>query len=226
MNRYAILTGASVILALAGSGESVAAQHPVLSFAGPKIDAVVRHTPGMKVLFTENTQGSGNYINSQNYTSGLYTSYNDQAADDFVVPRGRTWTIKEIDVTGCCSYTPISEDVYFYRNDHGLPGKPVKGGSFTDLAGTSNPSFAISLGKGVTLKAGHYWVSVVANCSATGDCGAWGWEERYIVVKDPGVFRQPGNGAGMGCINWTVAATCTQNTSLYDFMFELQGNAK
>jgi hypothetical protein len=222
MTKFAILT-TTAIIALASSSVSAGAQ-PLSACVGPKVNPVVRHTPGMNVLYNQNSNGDGIYINSQNYTSGTYTAYNDQGADDFIVPKGKKWTVKEIDVTGCCSNSPASENVFFYKDNNGVPGKAVKGGSFTGLQGTGNPSFSITLGKkGVKLKPGHYWVSVVANCSDTGGCGDWGWEMTSTVSNDASLWQQPGNGAGTGCTTWSELQNCFGSGYAGDFLFELQG---
>jgi hypothetical protein len=226
MNRSAILAAASVIASTAG-GSAMSAQPPAAAFIGAKVNPVVRHSKGATVLYNQNSNGNGLYINSQNYTSGTYTAYNDQGADDFIVPKGKKWTVTEIDVTGCCSNSPKSENVFFYKDNNGVPGKPVKGGSLTGLQGTGNPSFSITLGKkGVKLKAGHYWVSVVANCSDTGGCADWGWALTTTIHNDSAVWEQPGNGADTGCTTWGVVTDCFNGAYYGDFMFELQGKSK
>ena len=226
MNKSTILA-ATALVAVVTASTAVTAQPPLAAFTGPKINPVTRHTPGLTVLYNQNSGSDGLYINSQNYTSGTYTAYDDQGADDFVVPSGTTWKVKELDVTGCCSGTPTSEDVYFYKDNNGQPGKPVKGGKLTNLQGTGNPSFSIMLGKkGVKLKAGHYWVSIVANCNDTGGCGDWGWEMTSTVTNDPSLWQQPGNGAGTGCTTWSTLNTCFGSSYAGDFLFELQGTSK
>jgi hypothetical protein len=131
-----------------------------------------------------------------------------------------------VDVTGCCAYTTsITENVYFYKDKNGVPGKLVRHGSFSNLSGTGNPSFAISLGTGVRLKAGHYWVSVVANCDYETGCG-WGWGETSTINNDAALWQNPGNGHGTGCTTWTTLETCLGGAYAGDFMFELQGKSK
>lgn len=218
-----LLLAASAVIALTTA--SATAAPPTVVFHGPKANPAVRHSPGQKMLYNQNSNPSYADINSQNYTSGD-TADNDQAADDFVVPSGKTWKVTEVDVTGCCAYTTsITESVYFYKDNNGAPGKLVKHGSFTDLSGTGNPSFAISLGKGVKLKAGHYWVSVVANCSGTGGCG-WGWGVTSTINNDPAVYENPGNGHANGCTSWTTFESCFGNSYTGDLMFDLQGKSK
>src|ERR1043166_7133809 len=65
------------------------------------------------------TQG----INSQNYETAL-DAYDDQAADDLVVPPGQLWTVKKVRVKGLDSPgggPATSETVYFYQDGGGLP---------------------------------------------------------------------------------------------------------
>ncbi|HEX4080860.1 MAG TPA: hypothetical protein VHX61_18515 [Rhizomicrobium sp.] len=204
---------------------SAMATPPTAAFQGPRANPVVRLSPGEEVLYNQNSDPSYAFVNSQNYTSGV-TADNDQAVDDFVVPTGTTWKVTEVDVTGCCAYTTsITENVTFYKDKKGAPGKLVKHGWFTGLSGTGNPSFAISLGKGVRLKAGHYWVSVVVNCNAGDGCG-WGWGVRSTIENDPALWQNPGNGRGTGCTSWTTLETCFGSAYAGDFMFELQGKSK
>ncbi|MEI9932952.1 MAG: hypothetical protein WDM89_21075 [Rhizomicrobium sp.] len=88
-----------------------------------------------------------------------------------------------------------------------MPGKGVKGGEVDNAAGSdSSGSFAIPLGKGVALKAGHYWVSVVANCSFSGGCGQWGWGNPALRPASAMALcgRNPGGGFGL-CPTWVHA---------------------
>ena len=222
MKTNLLLAATAVITVTTGSAM---AAPPMAAFHGPWANPVVRHSPGKQVLYNQNSDSSFAYVNSQNYTSGV-TADNDQAADDFVVPSGKTWKVTEVDVTCCCSGTSsITENVTFYKDHNGAPGKLVRNGSFTNLSGTGNPSFAISLGTGVKLKAGHYWVSVVVNCNSGDGCG-WGWGVRTTIANDPALWQNPGNGRGTGCTTWTTLEACFGNAYAGDFMFELQGKSK
>lgn len=184
----------------------------------------VHPTAGLKMLYNQNSGSDGINIDSQTYTSGTYTAYNDQGADDFIVPTGKKWKVMEVDVTGCCVGSGGTENVYFYKDNNGVPGKAVRHGSFTALNGTGYPNYAITLPKALKLKAGHYWVSVQVNCNYVSGCGEWGWTMRSTIANDTAVWEQPGNGAGTGCTTWTVLQTCFGSSSYNgDFMFDLQG---
>jgi hypothetical protein len=216
-----VLLAATAVIALTGGAM---AGPPMSVIVGPKVQGITRHTPGMVVLYNQNSGTNWYNLNSQNYTSGTYSSYNDQAADDFVVPTGQIWKVKEIDVTGCClSGQPTSENVFFYKDKKGMPGALVRNGMFTGLSGTGAPYFAINLGTGVKLQAGHYWVSVVANCNYNGGCGEWAWGSNGNSYNLPALWEQPGDGAGTGCTTWELPTTCFGITFQGDLMFELQG---
>lgn len=205
MRTYLLLAAASVIALTIGNAMAA--------------------SPHKQVLYSQNSNPSFAYVNSQNDTGGQ-TAYDDQGVDDFIVPSGTTWKITEVDVTGCCAYTSsITENVYFYKDKNGVPGKLVRHGSFLNLSGQGSPSFAMSLGKGVKLIAGHYWVSVVANCDYETGCG-WGWGETSTINNDAALWQNPGNGHGSGCTTWTILETCFGSAYAGDFMFELQGTSQ
>lgn len=210
-----MLLAATAVIALTGAS----------AMAAPALASPFHHSPAKQVLYNQNSNPSFAYVNSQNDTGGD-TQYNDQAADDFVVPAGQTWKVTEVDVTGCCAYTTsITENVFFYKDKNGVPGRLVRNGSFLNLNGTGNPSFAMSLGTGVRLKAGHYWVSVVVNCDYETGCG-WGWGETSTISNDAALWENPGNGHTTGCTTWTALGTCLGSAYTGDLMFELQGRSK
>ena len=51
------------------------------------------------VLYDQYDNISANSTSSQNFESG-FDAYDDELADDFVVPTGDTWNIKQVDVAG------------------------------------------------------------------------------------------------------------------------------
>ena len=188
MTRTALLAAAAAFAISAGSAS---AQGPVLSSKGYDVHATRLTIPnaGLKTLYSQNDHDGGTGIISQMFGS----SYpGDQGADDFVVPSGSTWKLSEVDVTGVYFNgvgPATSENVYFYRDRNGLPGKQIS--AIMNVQGADNGgSFAITIPT-VTLKAGHYWVSVQANCSLI--CGEWGWEDRSVQNNDPAVWRTTGS---------------------------------
>ena len=219
--RKSILLSSAVVVALAPGARA-------------ETGAPVR--PGLTLLWNQNNPDSSDII-SQNYTSGGFASDNSAGADDFVVPKGRVWAIQEVDVSGVDSYYPISSmNVTFYKNAKGqnggidTPGKIVKGATYTALACTEsgNGNYACVLpgggAKGTKypkFKAGHYWVSVVANGNYI---FAWSWSENATIAGDAAEWENPAGGLGMNCAAWNTLASCTGTSG--DFAFDLQGVAR
>jgi hypothetical protein len=162
----------------------------------------------VKVLYNQNNDPAddGLSVLSQNFGKG--NSDNSQAADDFTVPKGHTWTITKVTVAGSYYSSGVSapsENVFFYKNKvnakkQDVPGVQVK--KVTLKGKDTSGSFVISGIKGVALAAGHYWVSVQANLAAASG-QQWEWEGRAVQSGSPAVWRNLGNGFGTGCTAWT-----------------------
>jgi len=221
MRKVTLLTAASIFALLA-----VEATKPALSSSSISDKLGVLLAPKVsKVLYNQNNNDAGIAITSENLTSGSSSGYSDQGADDFVIPKGRTWTITEVDITGGYSVSgpATSENVIFYQNAKGFPGKPIKNGTFEGLKGTGGPNFATVLpGKGINLKAGHYWLSVIANMDFP-CCGLWGWEVNGTQNWDQALWRNPAGGYEV-CRTWGTIERC--DGSGPDFMFTLRGTLK
>jgi hypothetical protein len=173
-----------------------------------------------KILYNQNSNAADWGVNSQNSSAG---AIGDAGADDFVVPTKTSWTVTEVDVTGIFyngSGGGSTQNVIFYQDDHGLPGKAVKKGKFLKVTGTYDEgNVAIQLpGHGLSLKPGHYWVSVAVNCSS---CGQWDWTATGTVHGDEAVWQQP---KAKVCPTWGTLADCFGSTG--DLMFDLRGSAK
>ena len=92
--------------------------------------------------------------NSQDYEAS-YDEWDDEAADDFVVPAGSAWSINGLDVQG---YSPQggpanAVNVRFYANGaNNLPGALVV--ERLTQTFTGDPSFSITISPAVTLSSG------------------------------------------------------------------------
>jgi hypothetical protein len=192
----------------------------------------VSHAPrGLSTLYDQTTDPIGFVFVSDDFDSGAMDSSDDQGADDFTVPKGATWTVKEVDVIGryfangaLTTGAADGENVTFYTGK-GKPGTIVK--SFTNLQGTDDGQgdFTIPLGrKGVKLTAGHYWVAVQirTNPSVTGSF--WGWADSEVKHKKNAVWENPGDGFGSGCTKWEPLSNCFTGGGP-DFSFTLRGKS-
>lgn len=222
MNRILLLATVSLVALAAGSA-CAGWQTPILAVKGKALP--LRLSAAWNVLYRQNRKDEGVGVVSGNFTCGSYSpTYNAQGADDFIIPAGQTWIVREVDATGQYfnGYGPTNgESVYFYHEGHGKPGR--QRAAFPNLVGTdTNGDFAITLpGKGIRLRAGHYWVSVVTNVDFVDGGGEWGWELTKRQHNDPAMWQNPADGFGTGCTTWNTLDNCVGSSG--DFMFALRG---
>lgn len=220
MNKTALL--ASAVFLAASGGSVLAAGHPVLVHHGfAKVRPIAPPNKHDVTLYDQNGNDAGVAVVSDNFDSGSFDSYDDQAADDFTVPSLHMWVIRQVNVTGAYFNGSGPADgvtVYFYKDNGGLPGdliQEVDGSEFTD----TNGSFTIKLEDAVALKAGTYWVSVQANINFA-TAGEWGWEVNSVQNGNLSAWQNPGGGFGV-CPVWGTTESCLGYGP--DLMFSLIG---
>lgn len=179
------------------------------------------------VLYDQLTPQGTNGTNSQRFEAGNST-FDNQAADDFVVPAGQTWTVQRVIANGMYfnGQGPAeSFNVTFYTNASGAPGAVVPGGSFTGLLfQNAGDAFTIALpSSGLQLTQGTYWVSVQVRMDFTPG-GQWAWYNRTTQSNSAAVWQNPGGGFGLGCTSWAPrGATCTLDSAAPDQVFQIVG---
>ena len=159
---------------------------------------------------------------SQNFTeTPLYDAFDNEAADDFLVPGSASAYICEIDVYGV--YTsptdgPAGDPAATFSlniySDAGGPGALIFSETFlgttvdpdNDGIFTLSPSTIFPLAGGTT-----YWVSVVANMEFDGGTGTntggqWFWGTTSDGNGSEYVWQNPGDGFGTGATTWAPAS--------------------
>jgi hypothetical protein len=219
MNKTVLLAASAVLALTAGS-----------ALAGSVPGSAVKAVPqgNMKVpagiLYSQNSNYGADSIVSQNFSSTFSATYDAAGADDFVVPKGKTWTVKGGDFPGVYfngSGPASSETITFYKGKLS-PGKVMNSQTVTctDSAG----SFSCNL-KSVKLKGGKkgttYWVSIAANLAFSAG-GEWGWTTT-VDHNQPGKWQNPGGGFGVGCTTWTNLSQCIASAGTDDFAFDISG---
>ncbi|MEX0756137.1 MAG: hypothetical protein WD556_13660 [Actinomycetota bacterium] len=152
------------------------------------------------VLVDQDETDTDNGVTSQRYPEDSGLSASDaEAADDFRIPTGETWLVRQIAVGGLLpSGAPIPQvEVRIYRDAGGLPDLLLFERT-VDAPGTDRQ---IDLATEIALPAGRYWFSVVA--LGGGEDNQWFWSTSDTQHGRPAVWRNPGDGFGSGCIDWT-----------------------
>jgi hypothetical protein len=217
MKTSALLSCAAVLIA----GTAMAASHPAFLVHKQAHLFITAAPSGSKTLHDQNRDGAGTAILSDSF-AGI------EAADDFVVPKGHTWMVREVDVTGIYldgAGPADSENVSFYSDNGGLPGDLIVACPNQPGADNGSGSFAIQLSKSCKVKlkgtaaaqAGKksggttYWVSVQANIDF-GSAGEWGWELSLDTSGNQAARRDS------DCPDWCHIGS--------DLMFALRGKDK
>ena len=179
----------------------------------------------LNVLYDQTDGAATTGTRSQNFEAAS-SSFDLQAADDFVVPAGQTWTIQQVNVQGLYFNGPgsaSSVNVTFYSDSANLPGVAVSGGTYANVPVTDNGgNFTITLPSRCVLSAGTYWVSVRANMDYnTG--GQWGWRDRTVLSNSGAVWQNPGGGLASVCApSWGRKTDCVAGAAP-DNIFQLLG---
>jgi Calx-beta domain len=171
---------------------------------------------------TDNAATGGS--NSQNFDTGS-DQYDNQVADDFVVPAGGSWIVDRIEAPGEYLSGPGPADsvnVFFYQNAGTLPGAEVASRiAVIPADGLATGDFGVNFSP-ITLTPGHYWISVQANLAIAE--GQWFWTERTVQSNHPAAYQEPGDGSGNGCTTWGArATTCMWGTEV-DQVFRIIGS--
>lgn len=202
MMRTMLLATAAMLALTAGAQ---AAANPMSAAGGARgMGQRVIHgpPPGLVTLYDQNIGDAGYGWFSQTLSS--YPQYDEYLADDFTVPAGHTWKVKEVDTTGFyyVGVGPASSvNVLFWKNKHNLPGaKAVECDNLTPKSGLDTGSFHIKLPKSckVHLKGGAsgatYWVTVQANLAGLNSSGYWAWMQNVNVANNAGAGYYYGGG--------------------------------
>ena len=162
-------------------------------------------------------------VSSQNFLTSLDT-FDSQAADDFVVPRGQRWAVDQVEVAGRYfngAGPASSVNVYIYANAGGRPGTMLFGKTVWPSWGRSTGDFGLAVDPAPKLGPGTYWLSVQANLDLT-RAGQWGWTLRGATSYNRSTWRNPGGGFATACGGWAARAVCGAAGDGPDLVFRIR----
>jgi hypothetical protein len=174
------------------------------------------------VLYSQ-LDGENGTITYQNFEPA-FDSYDSEAADDFVVPAGQTWVIDQVRTVDVLNAGGTAGNatlrVNFHADSATFPGSIVSGCSYTGLVPVAPLGFTINLPTSCTLGSGTYWLAIQVSQNFNPN-GQRFWATRSLQSNSRAVWRNPGNGFGLGCTNWSSACF---DPATPDLLFELQGS--
>jgi hypothetical protein len=175
---------------------------------------------GADVLYDQ-MSGAGPYgTNSQDYSDvGLF---DNQAADDFTVPSGVSWSPTAVDVLGDSNGGSYPVTVTFYSDGGSKPGAQLFDQT---IAGTQGgPNYNLPLVGGPTLPPGHFWLSVQEVSEYGPSEHQWLWLNRAPQAGDPAQWASPGS-LMASCNSWVARASCAGDAGSPDQAFMLIGSS-
>ena len=208
----------------AAPGQPPAGPAPAKSISLPSAPSIAPYSGPYVVLYDQTDNSGINSITSQDFEAAN-DAFDNQAADDFVIPAGDgSWSINEVYAPGAYyngTGPAPAVNVFFYDNAATLPGTQVYS-ALGLVPSDSAGMFTIALTTPAVLPSGTYWVSVQARMDFTAG-GQWGWTERTVQSNSASAWRNPGGGFGTPCTSWGArAATCLVGTDP-DLAFRLSG---
>jgi hypothetical protein len=180
-----------------------------------------------QVLLYDQTASPGSYILNVQDFEAYYDAYDCEGADDFAVSWVDGWIINQVVLPGnyfSSSSGPMAAmNLWFYTTGGSTPGSiqcNYPSNSYTD-DGMGNFIVDISAAP-CFLPQGTYWVAAQARMDYD-PFGQWGWQRQSVQTGAGAVWRNPGDGFGSGCTNWSPLAACGSVTGEPDFSFQLYG---
>jgi hypothetical protein len=163
--------------------------------------------------------------NSQNYDPSS-DPYDDQLADDFTVPAGESWTVKQVDVLGeddpyLGMSAPPFVNVFLYASAGTVPGAERFHQSSVGVSGYPNDS--VPLSGASSLGPGTYWISVQEQ-GGEFMVPSWYWKSTSVLDGSPAVFQNPSGGLSSSCTSWKPVGTCFAGNGP-DMAWKISGTA-
>lgn len=192
--------------------------------AAGRTGVVPARGPGV-LLYDQTDFASGNGAPDQDFEAA-FDAYDSEGADDFLVA-APGWAVERVVTVGTYSganmCSPVRVD--FYLDAAGVPAGATTC-SFPGLVPTADAagSLTLDLPASCNLAAGNtYWVAIQCSMTFGGGGGQHFWSNRTATSNSGAVWRNPGDGFGTGCVNFTPMSVCGVGGGFPDFLFQIWG---
>jgi hypothetical protein len=228
--RTSVLS-AAIALAFAGSAFAAPKPHAAKSVKTVASVAANPQPAGGSVILLDQTSspGTNGVLAMRNLDAGS-EPYDSEIADDFSVPTGG-WAVSQVRIgtfyqNGPTPVTPSTAgNVTFYTNVAGAPGSAVAGCTFTSIPlsyDSATGYSTLNLPTECALAEGSYWMAFSGDLSYNAEEGGVYVAQQTVTTGAPPVWRNPGDGFGSGCANWSPLLSC-QFDSNGGMVFQLLG---
>ena len=206
INRKSVLASGIAAAIFAVSSAGAANVQP--SHAGALAQTSFNTPSGSTLLFDQTANPSTSGTPAQNFSSS-YDSYDNEAADDFVVPSGG-WTINTINLatsvtTTFTGATPVAINIY--PDVAGAPGTTAACSYPAAPSVVSATDTIVTLPTGCALGAGTYWLAVAVDFNFVTQ-GQIFWANQTTGSGSDNLWRNPGDAFASGCTDWDTLANC------------------
>ena len=228
LRKALVLVAVACLMAVSASAQTPSPQ------AGVGGSADFGLPEGPILLYDQTDAAGGNGAPDQDFEAS-FDAYDAEGADDFDVDWPDGWNIDQVNTTGTTG-TPGGAlvDVNVYSDNGGtlLGGTNIC--AYDDVPPTLDNAGSLTVDLPATCFApnGLHWVAIQVNQNF-GAFGQHFWSNRATQNNAPSLFRNPGNGFGTGCTDWSTqmgtldgnpATGCGVGGGLNpDFLFSIVG---
>ncbi len=183
---------------------------------------------GFTISVKETPVYDQNGIPTTQTTSQFFTDFDAlvQAADDFTIPEGSSWSIERVLAFGNSTNSPAltNATIVIYEDDQGIPGEEIyNSGQIVPISDSGDANMNLMLPEEITLKSGNYWLSVYANESFSPGRKRWYWAARNVVIGKEAQSKDESDLFGDGAVDWTPAGVLIEEPPI-DQVFQIFGS--
>jgi hypothetical protein len=189
-------------------------------------------TSEAQILYTQNTPVAGDVFVKEDLDFGGGAI--SQAADDFEVPAGQTWTINQIDLPGRYKYATSSGEggttsrvggvnLSIYTNNAGALGELVYSNTLSLPETQLDPNLEVAIPGGIALESGIYWVTIYTSICCFDVTQQWNWKTTATVMHHQALFKST-LPLSEDVINWTPVSEVFSQPPV-DMLFTLHGTS-
>lgn len=152
-----------------------------------------------------------------------------QSSDDFIIPTGKTWTIRSVRAVGGANGAPTFTNVtaVLYEDAGGAPGAEIyNSGAVIPTSEPTSSDIALDLPVAQVLESGTYWLTVYVTLPFNPGARQWFWGTQSAVTGSEAAFIDPSNLFGTGATTWRPQSVAFTTRPPRDHIFQIFGSVE